>query len=163
MLHVAPEPCLEPRLRLMVGRGYKTCDFSDPKADFKEDLRRMSQPDASFDLIYCSNVLEHIDDDASSMRELYRILAPNGLAIIQVPIRGEVTYENPAIVTPEDRTTHFGQADHVRYYGLDIKQRLEAAGFSVEVVIMPDFLGLSENEVVRMNMRQREPVHFCRK
>ncbi len=37
----------------------------------------------------CYHVLEHIADDASAMREITRVLAPYGLAIVQVPWRPE--------------------------------------------------------------------------
>ena len=34
----------------------------------------------------CSHVLEHVDDIEASTKEIYRILKPNGLAIINSPI-----------------------------------------------------------------------------
>jgi len=40
---------------------------------------------ASFDLILCSEVLEHIDDDALALDELCRVLAPGGWLLISVP------------------------------------------------------------------------------
>jgi len=40
----------------------------------------------------------------------------------------EVTYENPKVVSPRQRLLHFGQEDHVRFYGRDIRNRLTAAG-----------------------------------
>ena len=56
--------------------------------------------------------------------------------MITVPIDEKLqrTYEDPAIVSPADRRQHFGQWDHVRYYSLDLKERLEKAGFQVEIV-----------------------------
>jgi hypothetical protein len=45
------------------------------------------------------------------------------------------TYEDPSIVTAEDRVEHFGQHDHVRRYGgPDFARRLEEAGFTVEAI-----------------------------
>lgn len=41
--------------------------------------------DNSFDLITLLDVLEHIDDDQSTLNELYRILKPNGTFLITVP------------------------------------------------------------------------------
>jgi hypothetical protein len=38
---------------------------------------------------------------------------------------------NSAVVTATDRELHFGQSDHVRYYGRDWRDRLRAAGFVV--------------------------------
>jgi SAM-dependent methyltransferase len=79
-------------------------------------------------------VLEHIPDDAAAMRELHRIVRPGGVVYIQVPLRGDTTYEDASITTPEERKDAFGQEDHVRVYGTDIRQRLEAAGFAVAFV-----------------------------
>lgn len=67
------------------------------------------------------------------MAELHRILKPRGKLIAMVPIieAWEETYENPSITRESDRDLHFGQYDHVRYYGRDFATRLETAGFQV--------------------------------
>jgi SAM-dependent methyltransferase len=41
--------------------------------------------DDSLDLVYSSNVLEHLWDDAGTVREFHRILAPGGRCVINVP------------------------------------------------------------------------------
>jgi SAM-dependent methyltransferase len=41
--------------------------------------------DASFDLIFASDVLEHIEDDVEAMRELRRVAAPRARFVITVP------------------------------------------------------------------------------
>jgi len=134
-----------------------------PSVDRQEDVTAMSFEDASFDFIYCSNVLEHVIGDRAAMAELFRVLVYGGRAIIQVPIRGEKTYEDYTIVDPEERTKHFGQADHIRFYGSDIQQRLEKVGFEVSPFYMLDILDLSDDQVRRMNLNKRELIHECRK
>ena len=109
----------------------------------------------------CSNVLEHVSDDRMAMRELHRVLAPGGTAFVQVPIRGETTFEDPSVTDPVERTRLFGQEDHVRFYGRDIIQRLEQAGFQVEEFYMLDVLQVTPDEIKRMNLGKREPVHKC--
>ena len=42
--------------------------------------------DASCDLILCSEVLEHIEEDGAALDELSRVLAPGGWLLISVPI-----------------------------------------------------------------------------
>lgn len=163
LLHVAPERGLQPLFRRRLGGHYVTTDLDQRGVDTRQDLTAMTLADNSFDLIYCSNVLEHIPEDRKAMGELHRVLKPGGLAILQVPIRGDVTYEDPTIVSPQARTEHFGQADHVRFYGHDIRLRLESAGFEVEEVYMLDLLNLSRADIERMNLDVREPIHFCRK
>jgi len=39
----------------------------------------------SFDLIFATDVLEHVDDDGAAMRELRRVAAPGGLLVVTVP------------------------------------------------------------------------------
>ena len=97
------------------------------------DITDLPLQDESVTLVYCSHVLEHVADDRKAMSELHRVLAPGGLAVIQVPIIGEQTYEDRSITTPEGRLRAFLQHDHVRIYGIDIVARLVAAGFDVEV------------------------------
>ena len=41
--------------------------------------------DGSFDGLVCSEVLEHVDDDASVVREIARVLKPGGVAALTVP------------------------------------------------------------------------------
>jgi hypothetical protein len=36
------------------------------------------------------------------------------------------------VLTPEERKHHYGQSDHIRYYGADVRDRIRAAGFALE-------------------------------
>lgn len=162
-LHFAPERGLEPRLRAVLGTSYVTTDICMKGVDRREDITRMNIEDDSFDFIYCSNVLEHVPDDRSAMAELFRVLKPDGTAIIQVPIKGAMTHEDPSITDPSARAEHFGQSDHVRYYGTDISERLTAAGFEVHAFYMLDVLCLAPSDVKRMNLGKRELIHKCTK
>ena len=49
------------------------------------DLRSLPFGDASFDRVIASEVLEHIQDDATAVSELARVLKPGGRAAITVP------------------------------------------------------------------------------
>ena len=75
-----------------------------------------------------------------SVRSACRILRPGGWALIMVPIHDAPTDEDPSITDPEERDRRFGQNDHVRYYGMDIVDRFEAAGFRTEVLTAADLL-----------------------
>jgi SAM-dependent methyltransferase len=51
------------------------------------DVTRLPFADASFDIVICSEVLEHIHDHRRAMAELARVLEPSGDLIISVPRR----------------------------------------------------------------------------
>lgn len=131
MLHVAPEPCLSGKFENDSDIEYVSTDLST-SVMVRSDLARLCFPDETFDVIYASHVLEHIVEDRQAMRELRRILTPDGWAILQVPLEGETTQEDPAVVSPEERKHLFGQEDHVRQYGRDYYDRLREAGFTVQ-------------------------------
>jgi SAM-dependent methyltransferase len=42
-------------------------------------------PDASFDLVTCMSVLEHIPDDLAAVRAIWRLLKPGGRLLLTVP------------------------------------------------------------------------------
>ncbi len=157
VLHFAANRGIEKQLRAREGLRYVTADLFAP-ADLELDLTAIAQPDASWDLVLCYHVLEHVDDDRKAMAELFRIVAPGGYAIVQVPLEHgrDDTYEDPSITSPEGRLEAFGQEDHVRLYGaVDFERRLADAGFSVEAV---DYLAQLPPEVVtRHRLGRDEP------
>jgi ubiquinone/menaquinone biosynthesis C-methylase UbiE len=125
--------------------------------DFRVDICAIDLPDQSFDLVICVHVLEHVPDDRQAMAELRRILRPSGMAVVMVPMEEglDETYENPAIVSRRDRLIHFGQEDHVRYYGRDVRDRLREAKFSIREWVS------KEPYVIRHGLRRGERVFLC--
>jgi len=97
------------------------------------DITAIPFNDHTFDVILCSHVLEHVQDDRKAISELYRVLKPGGWAILMVPIDLDraTTFEDPSVIDPKERERLFGQHDHVRWYGRDFLTRLEQAGFIV--------------------------------
>lgn len=140
MLHVAAESCLAERFRAHLGDGYLSADLRDDRAMVRMDITDIAYPDASFDVVYCSHVLEHVTDDRRAMRELHRVLRPGGWAILLVPVIGDRTFEDPRITDPQDRLAAYGQEDHVRRYGPDVVDRFRAAGFTVQVTRVADLV-----------------------
>ena len=126
------------------------------------DITEIPFDDDNFDLIMCTHVLEHIPDDAKAMRELHRVLKPKtGIALLNVPMFNiPATFENPEYNTPELRLKYFGQADHVRKYGLDYPQRLANAGFNVQMFTMD---GIDEKFLKRHGLSRNEKIFLCRK
>jgi SAM-dependent methyltransferase len=131
VLHFAPEPCLESRLRGKL--DYVSADLEPGTADVVADIAALPFEQASFDRVLCIHVLEHVRDDAAALRELRRVLAPGGEALIMVPLLGDTTDEDPD-ASPDERVRRFGQADHVRLYGAaDLFARIAAAGLEPRV------------------------------
>jgi SAM-dependent methyltransferase len=140
VLHIAPEPGLARALRRRSGVEYLSGDLEPGAAMRVLDLEHLDLPEASFDWILCSHVLEHVGDDRAAMRELHRVLRPGGTLLVQVPTYGPTTDEDPSVTDPEARRARFGQPDHVRVYGDDVHDRLRAAGFAVEPRVYRDEL-----------------------
>ena len=137
--HFAPEKSISKLFFMFKNIEYISCDIRPEAAMQVQDITKTTFEDNTFDIIFCSHVLEHIEDDKKAMRELLRILKPDGFALLQVPlyrehngIKLETTYEDFSITSPEERTIAFGQDDHVRKYEkMDYLKRLNNAGFDV--------------------------------
>ena len=162
MLHFAPESALRRRLGRIGSLHYVTCDLYQPDVDLHLDLTELDLPDASFDAVLCSHVLEHVPDDASGMRELRRITARGGWCLVMVPLdlTREHTYEDSSITLPEERELAFWQHDHVRLYAPDIGPRLVAAGFSVERIRPEEEFGPETMRLCRIG--KTENIWLCR-
>jgi len=135
VLHVAPEVNIRQFFEQQDNVEYITADISGQNVAVKMDITEIKFTDNHFDMIICNHVLEHIIDDAKGMSELFRVLKPNGLAILQVPISLTLkeTYEDESIISKEARERAFGQDDHVRIYTKkNYISRLIAAGFDLE-------------------------------
>ena len=163
VLHVAPEPIFERKFRKLFGDGYRTADLFAPRVDLRMDICDIKLPDESFDLIFCSHVLEHVQDDQQAMRELCRVLDRSGTAFLLVPITAEQTREDPSITDPQERLRLFGQDDHVRRYGPDYVDRLEGAGFAVECYAVEDLASADEIAAMELNFPAAGKIFLCRR
>lgn len=130
VLHIAPEKPLEKLIRGAPGVDYLSADLFNP-AMVRMDITDIQYPDNSFDVILCTHVLEHVPDDRQAMRELRRVLKPDGWAVLQVPITSDHIIEDPGITDPRERERLFGRPDHVRRYGPDYMDRLREEGWHV--------------------------------
>lgn len=162
MLHLAPEECFESQFKELLGNDYLTADLLNPRAMIKLNITEIQYPNQSFDVIYCSHVLEHVQDDKKAMRELFRVLRDDGWAILLVPISGEKTVEDYSIIDPQERLRLFGHKDHVRYYGADYVDRLREVGFRVEVFTVNDLI--QKDDAVRMGITPASgEIYYCTK
>ncbi|MDR6883470.1 glycosyltransferase [Bacillus sp. 3255] len=164
ILHVAPESNLRKWIN-NIGLDY-VCGDLYPQDRFMEkmDITQISYADESFDVILCSHVLEHIPNDLLAMKELFRVLKKGGWGILQVPIAINIenTFEDPTIVTPEQRHIYFGQDDHVRVYSKnDYISRLRSVGFDVELYNYADKFGV--HDAARYGLSPTDDLYIVRK
>ena len=85
ILHIAPEVCLMKRLRHRAA-DYTTADLESPLAELHFDVLRIPLPDASYDVLICNHLLEHVADDRRALGEFYRILRPGGWGLSLIHI-----------------------------------------------------------------------------
>jgi SAM-dependent methyltransferase len=142
VLHFAPEFSLGVYLKRVKLLRYLKADYMVSfipgicvRPDVITDLRNLDLPSNFFDIVICNHVLEHINEDDQALSELYRVISDRGVALLTVPISdsSDATVQDPSINTPELRNERYGSPDHVRLYGMDIVDKLRAAGFGVEV------------------------------
>ncbi|HTR04649.1 MAG TPA: class I SAM-dependent methyltransferase [Thermoanaerobaculia bacterium] len=112
-----------------------------------QTLERLTFPDASFDVVLTSDVLEHVRLEAPAHREIRRVLKLGGYYVFTVPhFRDRPTVERVRIVDPSDpardqdilpREYHGdanaedGRALAYRSFGVDLDEKLRRLGFDV--------------------------------
>ncbi|GAA4108488.1 class I SAM-dependent methyltransferase [Aquimarina addita] len=163
VLHFAPEQAFYKRFRALKHLDYTTTDLNSPLADVKADICDLPFSSNTYDVIFCNHVLEHIPDDTKAMKEILRILKPEGMAILQIPqdLDRASTFEDNSITDAKERAKIFGQYDHVRVYGRDYFDKLRSIGFKVEEV---DFTKmLSSEEVIKYCLAPGEIIPVCYK
>lgn len=161
VLHVAPEGSLS---TVLSNRPcYVAADLIAYEGLVQMDITHIHWPNASFDVVICNHVLEHVPEDRTALGEIHRVLEPGGFAILQVPVsRSEqATCENLGITDPAERSRQFGQSDHVRIYGQDYPDRLRASGFDVQIYNALEEFGHEACE--RFALCKEENVYFCRR
>ena len=163
VLHIAPEQEFLRKFKKMKNLDYTSADLFSPIVDVKADILDLPFEDESFDVIFCNHVLEHIEDDRKAMSELYRVMKKGGWGILQVPMKNslEKTYEDFTITDPKERQKHFGQYDHVRWYGMDYFDRLKSVGFDAEANFYSQ--KFSDADIKKFGLNRNEILPVVRK
>ncbi len=116
--------------------GFENMQFEERPA---EDL---GYPNESFDVVLCSDVVEHLENPGKCLAEIFRVLMPGGTAIITTPNPSSIVVRmadwmrqigfRPRAQGPEDDPRHGG---HISLLGLKEWTRMaEETGFEVSAV-----------------------------
>ena len=93
ILHIAPERSLSAFLKQDFGK-YISADLFRQDVDMQFDVQEIPLEDASVDVVYASHILLYPHDDIKAISEIRRILKPNGIAILPMPIFAEKTVDD---------------------------------------------------------------------
>lgn len=111
---------------------YVSFDVADPRGDidFVGDVQALPFEDGAFDVIFCSQVLEHVPEPQKALDEFARVLRPGGRVVLTAPHIGYLHNE------PHDyyRYTKYGLEHMVNKTGLRIEDIRPIGG-------LPVFLG----------------------
>ncbi|MDQ7916098.1 class I SAM-dependent methyltransferase [Mesonia sp. MT50] len=134
VLHFSPSRSLFRVFKKDNRFSYYSTDFENQfLADYQLDITQIDMADNTFDTIICYHILEHIEEDTKAMKELNRILKPNGKCFIQTPFKLGEIYEDYSIKNTQERLKAFGQEDHVRVYSENgLIERLQNNGLQTK-------------------------------
>lgn len=165
LLHIAPESTFTTKFEAVFKNNYFSADIEEGRAKLQMDITKIEFEEESFDYIYCSHVLEHIEDDYKAIKELSRVLKKNGYAFIQVPVRFhlEHTEEDFNIKDPVVRKKLYGHPDHVRNYGKDFLDRLKTGDWKVEIITKDSILSKKQLDKFCLNTLSAGDVYLCKK
>ena len=136
---------------------YNTADFIRDDCDMKLDMCDMKEvSSSSFDVLIAFDVLEHVPNFRTALKEINRILIDNiGIAVLSVPQRDNLikTYEDSSITAPKDREKTFGQWDHLRIFGDEFADEVTKQGFQVLEISWKSF-----NDIVASKYMLKHPI-----
>jgi SAM-dependent methyltransferase len=122
----------------------------DGKANLtNQNLERLTFPEASFDIVITSDVMEHVRQDALAHAEIRRVLKPGGVYLFTVPHQRNLraTLQRVVVHDPDDpakdeyvmEKEYHGDTNDpenaalaYRVYGTDIDETLARLGFKVD-------------------------------
>jgi SAM-dependent methyltransferase len=142
ILHFAPEEALYEKFITIEDIEYIDGDINSANARNTIDITNINFNNNYFDIIICSHILGHVPDEKKAIKEMYRVLKPNGYALVLTLLdqNAKKTFENPQITTPKEKLETYGEPDLCRLHGKDFGRRLSEAGFNVEAINYKDKL-----------------------
>ena len=113
---------------LSVGIDVAHTPHGTEMADMIYDGKKIPFPDAEFDYVLCTEVMEHIPEPKDLLKEIHRVLKPRGVLVMTVPFMVPL-HEEPY--------------DFYRYTKYGLKYLTDAAGFSShEIKVFSEYFGV---------------------
>lgn len=137
VLQIAPSFAMNNWLKEKDYVTYETTDLFMPDVTFQSDIQNMTMvEDETYDIILCSHILEHVENDRKAMRELKRILKEAGVCIFLVPLVIGLTKTDEEFgLSESENWKRFGQDDYARLYAKeDFLDRLTDEGYLVHIL-----------------------------
>jgi SAM-dependent methyltransferase len=94
------------------------------------DVRAIPFRDGAVDAVYSMGTIEHFVEYAQAVREIFRILAPGGVAIIGVPNKLD-PFLRPLMVHLMNKVGLYGYGMEKSFTPGELRRLLESAGFTV--------------------------------
>lgn len=165
LLQIAPHWQLRKIFRQLKNIHYVNGDLNPACADEQMDITAIPYPDNTFDYVICSHVLGHVPNEALAIKELHRVLKPDGTALILTLINwnSPTTYESDENKTPEQRLQAYSEPDLVRLHGADFADRLRKEGFTVDPIDYAKTLDEETNRRYSLGNGDREIIFSCKK
>ncbi|MCR2745218.1 class I SAM-dependent methyltransferase [Limnobacter parvus] len=111
--------------------------------DLVSDIMAIPAPDASFDVILCSEVLEHVPEPTKALDEFTRLLKPGGVLILTAPFASNVH------MAPYHYCSGFSKY----WYEYHLPNR----GFCIETLVANgDWYGVLQQEIARLGGFERQ-------
>lgn len=124
------------------GKGLQTGQWDTSHIDLVCDITSIPEPDASFDTILCSEVIEHIPDPTKVIDEFSRLLKPGGKLILTAPFASLVHF------APH----HYCSGFSLYWYEYHLNRR----GFQIEELVPNGgWFAYCEQELMRLGSMAR--------
>ena len=159
LVHVAPEAELMKQLSAIARSGGMTyrCGGITGQGEFYLDLLNLPFRNDSVDLLYCCHVLNMVPDDVAGMREVFRVMSPCGVALLQVPAFHQGTASVESRSAEESMSLFHDPLMYRCYSDPDYVARLQSVGFHVRHLLASEL----PQELVRKHQLKNEVLHAC--
>jgi len=129
-------------------RGLQVGSWDTKKIDIVCDITNIPSPDASFDVILCSEVFEHLPDAVKALEEFSRLIKDGGVIIITAPFASLVHF---APFHYSSGFSRYWYEFHLPKYGFEI----------LELSPNGDWFSFERQELLRLPSMARQYGDWC--